>query len=118
MNLKQELQQLHVKLDKTRRKLAAAEKRLDLQVATQSKREITALNKQIQSMKTEQASQLSSQVEKVKAMAFSRTLTKQEQADMGKLKKKVKGLIVIHPLTAQGREMGVTEVTGYARKEF
>ena len=29
MNLKQELQQLNVKLDKTRRKLVAAEKRFD-----------------------------------------------------------------------------------------
>ncbi|MGL4836147.1 MAG: YibL family ribosome-associated protein, partial [Shewanella sp.] len=40
MNLKQELQQLNDKLDKFRRKLAAAEQRGDAAIIAQFKREI------------------------------------------------------------------------------
>jgi ribosome-associated protein len=45
-------------------------------------------------------------------------LTKAEQADMGKLNKSVKGLVVVHPLTALGREMGIKDVTGFAPAKF
>ena len=41
-----------------------------------------------------------------------------EQADMGKLKKSVRGLVVVHPMTALGREMGLKEMTGFAKSEF
>lgn len=41
-----------------------------------------------------------------------------QQADMGKLKKSVRGLVVVHPMTALGREMGLKEMTGFARSEF
>ena len=118
MNLKQELQQLNVKLDKTRRKLVAAEKRFDQNVISQSRQEIAALSKQIESMKGAQSTQIGQQGAKVKAMPFNRVITKAEQADMGKLKKSVRGLIVVHPMTALGKEVGVTEVTGFARKAF
>jgi ribosome-associated protein len=37
---------------------------------------------------------------------------------MGKLKKSVRGLIVVHPLTALGRELTVEKVTGFAPKKF
>lgn len=37
---------------------------------------------------------------------------------MGKLKKSVRGLVVVHPMTALGREMGLKEMTGFARSEF
>jgi len=37
---------------------------------------------------------------------------------MGKLKKSVRGLVVVHPLTALGREIGVTAVTGFAPASF
>ncbi len=33
---------------------------------------------------------------------------------MGKLKKSVRGLVVVHPMTALGREMGLKEMTGFA----
>ena len=49
---------------------------------------------------------------------FRRAITKKEQADMGKLKKSVRGLVVVHPMTALGREMGLKEMTGFARSEF
>ncbi|HHX3280496.1 TPA: DUF2810 domain-containing protein, partial [Salmonella enterica] len=38
--------------------------------------------------------------------------------DMGKLKKSVRGLIVVHPMTALGREMGLKEMTGFNKTEF
>ena len=41
-----------------------------------------------------------------------------EQADMGTLKKVVRGIVVVHPMTALGREMGLKVVTGYAKKAF
>lgn len=41
-----------------------------------------------------------------------------EQADMGKLKKSVRGLVVVHPMTALGREMGLQEMTGFSKTAF
>lgn len=52
------------------------------------------------------------------SLPFRRAITKKEQADMGKLKKSVRGLVVVHPMTAPGREMGLKEMTGFARSEF
>lgn len=118
MNLKQELQQLNDKLDKFRRKLAAAEQRGDDVIIAQFKREIAAVTKQIGSVKGQQTRLLNKQGSDIKGLSFHRTLTKDEQADMGKLKKSVKGLVVIHPMTAIGREMGLKEVTGYAPAKF
>lgn len=48
---------------------------------------------------------------------FSAQLPK-EQADMGKLKKSVRGLVVVHPMTALGREMGLQEMTGFSKTAF
>lgn len=118
MNLKQELQQLNDKLDKFRRKLAAAEDRGDDAVVMQFKREIAAVTKRITSIKGQQSRQLDEQGGKLNTLAFKRELTKAEQADMGTLKKAVKGLVVVHPMTALGRQMGVTKVTGFASKKF
>lgn len=50
-------------------------------------------------------------------MPFQRAITK-EQADMGKLKKSVRGLVVVHPMTALGREMGLQEMTGFSKTAF
>ncbi len=52
------------------------------------------------------------------SLPFRRAITKKEQADMGKLKKSVRGLVVVHPMTALGREMDLKEMTGFARSEF
>jgi ribosome-associated protein len=41
-----------------------------------------------------------------------------EQADMGKLKKSVRGLVVVHPMTELGREMGLKEMTGFCKTAF
>ncbi|ABV87937.1 YibL family ribosome-associated protein [Shewanella pealeana] len=118
MNLKQELQTLNDKLDKFRRKLAAAEKRADPTIVMQFKKEIAAITKRISSVKGQQTRELSKEGSTVVGLKFNRVLTKAEQADMGKLKKSVKGLVVVHPMTALGREMGIKQVTGFAPKEF
>ncbi|EAY2923798.1 YibL family ribosome-associated protein [Salmonella enterica] len=61
---------------------------------------------------------LSKEAQKLVNLPFRRAITKKEQADMGKLKKSVRGLIVVHPMTALGREMGLKEMTGFAKSEF
>ena len=58
------------------------------------------------------------EAQKLTKLPFRRTITKKEQADMGKLKKSVRGLIVVHPMTELGREMGLKEMTGFAKSEF
>ncbi|EKJ9389000.1 YibL family ribosome-associated protein [Salmonella enterica] len=61
---------------------------------------------------------LSKEAQKLMNLPFRRAITKKEQADMGKLKKSVRGLIVVHPMTALGREMRLKEMTGFAKSEF
>ncbi|EIC85612.1 YibL family ribosome-associated protein [Serratia sp. M24T3] len=60
---------------------------------------------------------LSAEAQKLTKL-FSREITKKEQADMGSFKKAVRGVIVVHPMTALGREMGLKAVTGFAKKAF
>ncbi|WP_298439054.1 YibL family ribosome-associated protein [uncultured Ferrimonas sp.] len=118
MNLKQELHQLNNRLSTVKRKLQAAHERNDQLIIDQFNEEVAALTKRINSVKTTSTRQLSKKGAEIKNLPFSRELTKAEQADMGALKKKVRGLVVVHPMTAVGREMGVSVVTGYAAKKF
>jgi ribosome-associated protein len=118
MNISQQLQKLNDRLDKYKNKLASAEQRNDRQMMAQFKHELDKANKKIASLKSQQRRQVGSEGGSIKTMAFNRVLTKAEQADMGKLKKSVRGLVVVHPLTALGREMGVEAVTGFSPVEF
>ena len=118
MNLKQELQQLNNRLDQCQRKLAAAEERNDLAIIAQFRTEITNTKRKIGSLKGQKNQQVNAKVQDVQALPFNRALTKAEQADMGKLKKSIRGLVVVHPMTALGREIGVTVVTGFAPSQF
>ncbi len=118
MKLNQELQQLNNRLDKIRREHAIAEAARDQSRTKQLAKEIASLTKQLEANKKKSGTQLSSKATKIQAMPFNRELTKAEQSDMGQLKKSVKGLVVVHPMTALGKEMGVTVVTGYAFKSF
>ncbi|WP_413112556.1 YibL family ribosome-associated protein [Thaumasiovibrio sp. DFM-14] len=118
MKLNQELQQLNNRLDKSRRQLAIAEAARDAEKLSQLKKEIANLTQQITANKKKHVQELSTQAQKITAMPFHRAVTKQEQADIGQLKKKVKGLVIVHPMTALGKEMGCTEVTGFAFKPF
>lgn len=118
MNLKQELQQLTNKLDKSNRKLAAAKARKDYLICAQATTEIEELTNQIKRLKGQKDQQLHSEVSLLRAMPFHRDLTKIEQADMGALKKSVRGIIIVHPLTALGRALNLEKVTGYASQTF
>lgn len=118
MDLKQELQKQNDRLDKYRRKLAAAELSRNREVIAQFQREIDMTTRKIADLKGRQGRQLGDKASGIRALPFSRELSKAEQADMGKLKKSVRGLVVVHPMTALGRELGVTAVTGFAPKEF
>ena len=73
---------------------------------------------EIERLRGVRADKLSKEAQKLQKMPFSRAITKKEQANMGALKKSVRGLIVVHPTTALGREMGLKEMTGFARTEF
>lgn len=118
MNLQQSIQNLNNQLDKSRRKLAAAKARGDDSAAKQLQNDIRKLEKELEANNDIKKRQADKTALDVKNLPFNRPLTKQEQADMGKLKKSVKGLVVVHPLTAVGKKMGVKVVTGYAPKEF
>jgi len=118
MNLNKDIQQLNNKLDLLRRKLDDAKAKDNQSLVLQFKRELGVVNKKIASIKGMQDRKNSAQSEELKALAFHRSLSKVEQADMGKFKKSVRGLVVVHPLTSLGKEMGISEVTGYAPKPF
>lgn len=118
MNLKQELQKLTNKLDKSNRKLAAAKLRKDYLICAQATTEIEELSTQINLLKGQKDQLLSSEISSLKAMAFHRELTKSEQADMGAFKKTTRGVVIVHPLTALGRALKLENVTGYANQSF
>ena len=73
---------------------------------------------EIERLRSVQSQKLSKEAQKLMSMPHRRAITKKEQADMGKLKKSVRGLVVVHPMTALGREMGLKEMTGFAKSEF
>ncbi len=118
MNLNTELQQLNNRLDKLQRKLDGAINRNDQIIIEEARKEIDAQKKRINSVKSKKQKEVFKQTEDIKKFKFSRVITKQEQADLGKLKKKVKKLLVVHPLTALGKELNLKEVTGFAHQEF
>ncbi|MDD1791689.1 YibL family ribosome-associated protein [Enterovibrio makurazakiensis] len=118
MNLKTTLQEDNAKLDLCRRQLDVAnvtKNHEDIETLTT---QINELTMKISDTKAKLQSQLSEKAQKIVALKFNRALSKAEQADMGKLKKSVRGLMVVHPMTALGKEIGVEEVTGYAHKPF
>ena len=80
--------------------------------------EKATLETEIERLRSVQSQKLSKEAQKLMSLPFRRAITKKEQADMGKLKKSVRGLVVVHPMTALGREMGLKEMTGFARSEF
>lgn len=76
------------------------------------------LASEIERLQGVRVEKLSAEAQKLSRLPFSREITKKEQADMGSLKKSARGLIVVHPMTALGREMSLKAVTGYAKKAF
>ncbi|WP_394211267.1 YibL family ribosome-associated protein [Enterovibrio calviensis] len=118
MNLKTTIQEDNKQLDFCRRHLEVANLTKNHEEIAKLTNEINTLTLKISEAKSQQQTHLSAKAQKIVALNFNRVLSKTEQADMGKLKKSVRGLMVVHPMTALGKEIGVTEVTGYAHKPF
>ncbi|MFD2178535.1 YibL family ribosome-associated protein [Veronia pacifica] len=118
MSMKQELQQLKNRLNKSQVKLDAAKSRGDDLMVTKFTDDIDDLSKKISQLTHKQNFTLNKERKALLDMPFSREITKQEQSDMGKLKKSVRGLVVVHPLTKLGKELKLEVVTGFAPKQF
>lgn len=118
MSNNKEIQSLHNRLDTCQHKLAAAQARRDQAMISHFTDEIDQLNKKIAQHKHKQNFELTKERKALKEMHFSRPITKEEQADMGKLKKSVKGLVVVHPLTKIGKALNLEVMTGFAPTEF
>ncbi|PJC87472.1 hypothetical protein CSW98_06145 [Vibrio sp. HA2012] len=118
MNIKQEIQQLSNRLDTCNRKLEAAKSRGDEVNITKFTDEVEQLSKKLAQLKHKQNYDMNKERKSLLDMPFSREITKEEQADMGKLKRKVKGLVVVHPMTKLGKELRLEVMTGFAPKPF
>lgn len=118
MSLKNDIQQLNNRIDTCRHKLDAAKTRGDSAMITKFTDDIERLTKQLKSLKHKAEYDLNKERKDLSDMAFSREITKAEQADLGKLKKKVKGLVVVHPMTKIGKAMRLEVMTGFAPKPF
>ncbi|MFC1233565.1 YibL family ribosome-associated protein [Vibrio sp. DW001] len=118
MSVKKEIQQLNDRLDKCKNKLSAAVSRRDQPVIAQFEKEVEQLNKKLNQIKHKQSYDLNKERKSLLDMPFQRELTKEEQADLGLFKKKIKGIVVVHPLTKLGKELKLDAVTGFAPKEF
>ncbi|EJF2890266.1 YibL family ribosome-associated protein [Escherichia coli] len=103
---KNEIKRLSDRLDAIRHQQAELEK------------EKATLEAEIARLREVHSQKLSKEAQKLMKMPFQRAITKKEQADMGKLKKSVRGLVVVHPMTALGREMGLQEMTGFSKTAF
>lgn len=115
---KNEIKRLSDRLDLIRHQQAslslveAAEKYAELE------KEKATLETEIERLRGVKEQKLSKEAQKLSNLPFRRAITKKEQADMGKLKKSTRGLVVVHPMTALGREMGLKEMTGFAKTAF
>ncbi|MBA5761240.1 YibL family ribosome-associated protein [Vibrio sp. 404] len=118
MSLKQELQQLHNRLDSAQRKLDAAKARGDQSMITKFTDDVDTLSKKVNSLRGKQEYNVNQERKSLLDMPFSREITKAEQADLGKLKKSVKGLVIVHPMTKMGKQLRLDAMTGFAPKKF
>jgi ribosome-associated protein len=118
MSIKQEIQNDNNRLDHCQRQLSIAKVTKNAESMAALTTEIKELTARIENNKKQHKTQLSDKAQNIVKLAFNRPLLKEEQADLGKLKKSVRGLVVVHPMTALGKEIGVTVITGYAPKKF
>ncbi|AXF77687.1 YibL family ribosome-associated protein [Erwinia tracheiphila] len=113
-----EIRNLSDKLDALTRKEPMLLESGDAEKLGELLKEKEKLVNELERLRGVREDKLSKEAQKLKQMPFSRAITKKEQANMGVLKKSVRGLVVVHPMTALGREMGLKEMTGYARSAF
>ncbi|MEY4923134.1 MAG: hypothetical protein RLY17_1851 [Pseudomonadota bacterium] len=113
-----EIKRLSDMLDALKHKDPTVIQQGNLDLIAQHTKEKEKLAAEIQRLKEVRVKNVSAEAQKLAKLLFSRVITKKEQADMGALKKAVRGIVVVHPMTALGREMGLKDVTGYAKKAF
>lgn len=118
MSLKTDIQKLNNRLDNCRHKLESAKSRGDQEMISKFTDEIEDLTKKVNQLKHKQSYDLNKERKSLLDMPFSREITKAEQADLGKLKKSVKGLVIVHPTTKIGKELRLDAMTGFAPKPF
>lgn len=116
--VKNEIKRLSDRLDILRHRAASYLESGDAEKLGEAVREQETIEAELAKLRETREQTLSKEAQKLQSMPFKRAITKKEQADMGTLKKKVRGIVVVHPMTALGREMGLKEMTGFARTEF
>ncbi|MCC3702887.1 YibL family ribosome-associated protein [Rouxiella badensis] len=115
---KAEIKRLSDMLDALNHKDATVIQQGVTELIDQHMKEKEKLAAEIERLRSVKEVKLSAEAQKLAQLPFRREITKKEQADMGTLKKAVRGIVVVHPMTALGREMGLKTVTGFAKKEF
>lgn len=115
---KAEIKRLSDQLDALNRKEPQLLEAGDAEKLGELLKEKETLVQEIERLRNLRTDKLSKEAQQLQKLAFSREITKKEQANMGALKKSVRGLVVVHPMTALGREMGLKVMTGYAKQPF
>ncbi len=115
---KAEIKRLSDQLDTLNHKEPALLESGDAEKLGELLKEKDKLTAEIERLRGVREQKLSKEAQKLQQLPFSRAITRKEQADLGGLKKAVRGIVVVHPMTALGREMGLKEMTGFAKKAF
>lgn len=115
---KTQIKLLSDRLDLIRHQMASMQLKNETEKYAELEKERAALEIQIAHLKVVRNKKLSKEAQKLVDMPFKRPITKKEQADLGKLKKAVRGLVIVHPMTALGREMELDEMTGFSKTDF
>lgn len=115
---KNEIKRLSDRLDAIHHQQAALSLVESAEKYAELEKEKETVEAEIDRLREQYSQKLSKEAQKLVKMPFSRAITKKEQADLGKLKKSVRGIVVVHPMTALGREMGLKEMTGFANSQF
>lgn len=115
---KTQIKLLSDRLDLIRHQMASMQLTNETEKHAELEKEKAALEIEIVRLKSVRSKKLSKEAQKLVDMPFKRAITKKEQADLGKLKKSVRGLIIVHPMTALGREMELDNMTGFSKTDF
>ncbi|MFB9998176.1 MULTISPECIES: YibL family ribosome-associated protein [Providencia] len=115
---KTQIKTLSDRLDLVRHQMASMQLTNEAEKYAELEKEKATLEVEIARVKETRNKKLSKEAQKLMDMPFKRPITKKEQADMGKLKKSVRGLVIVHPMTALGREMELDAMTGFSKTDF
>lgn len=115
---KAEIKQLSDQLEALKRKIQSLLDQGQLAQASPLIQEQESIEAELTRLRAERENKLSKEARNLKQRPFSRPITKKEQANLGALKKSVRGIVIVHPMTALGREMALKEMMGFANQSF